>query len=124
MILFSRFFDGYTSNTSIPLVNVAEEKDEYKIEVAAPGLSKKDFKVYINNSVLEISFEMKKEIEDENNNYVRREFKYSSFKRSFSLPNEVNTDKIKALHKDGVLKILIPKKEEIKNKGLREIKII
>ena len=67
---------------------------------------------------------MKKEIEDENNNYVRREFKYSSFKRSFSLPNEVNTDKIKALHKDGVLKILIPKKEEIKNKGLREIKII
>lgn len=120
----SRFFDGYTSNTSIPSVNIAEGKNEYKIEVAAPGLSKGDFKIDVHNNVLEISSEKKNENEEKNDNYVRREFNYSSFKRSFSLPDEVDTDKIKASHKDGILNILIPKKEEAKDKGPRAIKIL
>ncbi|MFC2138928.1 Hsp20/alpha crystallin family protein [Bacteroidota bacterium] len=119
----SRFFDGYTSNASIPNVNVAEGKDEYKIEVAAPGLSKNDFKVDVHDNLLEISSERSVENEEKNENYVRREFNYNSFKRSFSLPDEVDADKIKASHKDGILNILIPKKEEAKDKGPRVIKI-
>ncbi len=119
----SRFFDDYSSNTSMPSVNVAEGKDEYKIEVAAPGLSKGDFKIDMHNNLLEISSEKKVENEEKKENYIRREFNYSSFKRSFSLPDGVDADKIKATHKDGILNILIPKKEEEKEKGPKTIKI-
>ena len=119
----SNFFNGYSSNTSIPSVNVVEGKDEYKIEVAAPGLSKKDFKIDVENNVLVISSEKKKEEETKEEKYVRREFSYSTFKRSFSLPDDVDSNKIKASHNDGILNILLPKKEEAKAKGPRSISI-
>lgn len=120
----SGIFDGYTSNTTLPSVNVAEGKDEYKIEVAAPGLSKNDFKIDVHNNILEISSEKKNENVEKKDNYVRREFNYSSFKRSFTLPDEVDTEKIKASHKDGILNILLPKKEESIDKGPRTIKVL
>ena len=119
----SNFFNGYSSNVSVPSVNVIEGDDEYKIEVAAPGLTKKDFKIDLENNVLVISSEKKNEKEEKDENYVRKEFGYSAFRRCFSLPTEVDADHIKATHKDGILNIVLPKKEEAKIKGPRNIAI-
>jgi len=110
-------------NKTIPEVNVLENSDTFMIEVAAPGLDKSDFKIDINNNVLTISSEKESKQEDEKEKYIRREFSYSTFQRSFSLPDSVNQDKIKANHKDGILKIDIPKRDEAKEKPKREIKI-
>jgi len=110
---------------STPAVNVKENNDEFLIEVAAPGLDKKDFKVDVDNNVLSISSEKEyKDEEKEEGRYMRREFGYASFSRSFSLPEAVNAEKIKAKHKDGILTISIPKKEEAKRKPPKQIEIL
>jgi HSP20 family protein len=115
---------GQSTGVSKPAVNIKEDKEDFKIEVAAPGLSKKDFKVDIDNDVLTISSVKKDEKEEKDGEkYMRREFSYSSFKRSFSLPETVDSDKIKAAHKDGVLEITIPKRNEAKVKPPRSIDI-
>jgi HSP20 family protein len=116
------FFDS-SSNKTIPEVNVLENENDFKIEVAAPGLEKKDFKIDLNNNVLTISSEKEAKNVEENEKYIRREFGYSSFRRSFSLPENINQEKIKAEHKNGILMITIPKPEEAKLKAKREIKI-
>ncbi len=120
--LFPKFFD-WESRYSIPAVNIVEGKDEYRIEVAAPGLTKEDFKIQLDNNVMTVSSEKEEKKEEKDEKVMRREFSYCSFRRSFSLPETVNTDKIKATHKDGILQITIPKKEEAKEKPAREIKI-
>ncbi|MFW5943822.1 MAG: Hsp20/alpha crystallin family protein, partial [Bacteroidota bacterium] len=91
------FFD-FESNPSVPDVNVKESKDQYTIEVAAPGMDKKDFDVNIQNNMLVISSEKETSNQKggEEENYVRREFSYSSFQRSFSIPETVDADNIKA----------------------------
>jgi HSP20 family protein len=111
------------ATVSTPAVNIVENKDEFRIEVAAPGLDKEDFKINLENEQLTISAnkEVKKEEKDEN--YTRREFSYSTFCRTFSLPETVHGEKIKAAHKDGILTIHVPKKEEAKPKPAREIAI-
>jgi HSP20 family protein len=106
----------------MPAVNVEEDEKEYRIEVAAPGLEKEDLKVSVNDGVLTISSEKEIEKEDKKDSYIRREFGYTSFCRSFTLPEEVNSDKIIAKHKNGVLHISIPK-AEVKVKPVKEIKI-
>lgn len=118
----SNFFDTQTG-INIPSVNIIEGKEDFRIEVAAPGLEKKDFKIDLNNNVLMISSEKETKNETENEKYMRREFSYSSFQRSFSLPNTVDSDKINATYQDGVLNIIIPKKEEAKEKPARMISI-
>ena len=122
--LMSNVFDDHTG-VSVPAVNVIENNDEFRIEVAAPGLDKKDFKIDLENNVLTISSEkeMKDEETDKNGKFMRREFSYSSFKRSFTMPQSVEADKINAKHKDGVLYISIPKKEEAKQKPPKQISI-
>ena len=112
------------ATVSTPSVNIVEGKDEFRIEVAAPGLNKEDFKINLENDELTISAntEVKKEINDET--YNRREFGYSSFSRSFTLPVIVNGEKIFAEHKDGILSIHVPKREEAKSKPAREIAIV
>ena len=120
--LFPKFFDSDTSY-SIPAVNILENKDEYRIEVAAPGLDKEDFRINLENNVLTVSSEKEEKKEDTNERVMRKEFNYYSFNRSFTLPMTVNAEKIKANHKDGILHILIPKKEEAREKPAREIKI-
>jgi HSP20 family protein len=110
-------------NKTIPEVNVIENADAFKIEVAAPGLEKKDFKIDVNNNVLTISSEKESKNVDEKEKFIRREFSYSSFQRSFSLPESVNQDKINAKHKDGILMVEIPNRDEAKEKPKREIKI-
>ncbi len=94
-----------------PAVNVVEGKDDFKIEVAVPGLEKKDFKIELDNNTLTISSQKEETKENNDGKYMRREFNYSSFSRSFTLPNIVNINKIAANHKDGVLHITLPKKE-------------
>ena len=121
------FFNNYpvfgNEKGNIPAVNVMEDYETFKIEVAAPGLEKKDFKVEVKNNVLIISSEKQSQNEENNDKYIRREFSFSSFCRSFSLPNTANSEAIKASHKDGILMIEIPKKEEAKEKPLRNIEI-
>lgn len=121
-------FDWSNTNSnygsSMPAVNIKEDEDNYHVEVAVPGLSKDDFKVELENDVLTISSE--KEASDASNedNYKRREFRYASFKRSFTLPeNKVDGDKVNANYKDGVLYVSLPKREEAKPKPVRTIKI-
>lgn len=115
--------DFFSNERSTPAVNVSEDENKFTIEVAAPGLDKKDFKVNVENNVLTISSEKEDKKEDEGKNYMRREFSYTSFNRSFTLPDNVDDDKIKATHKDGVLNVEVPKSEEAKSKPGREIKI-
>jgi HSP20 family protein len=108
---------------STPKVNIREDNDNYYVEVAAPGMRKEDFNLSLDNNVLQISSELKEEHENKSGNYTRREFSYQSFSRSFTLPESVNADKIDAKYKDGILSILMPKKEEAKQKPAKNIKI-
>lgn len=108
---------------SMPAVNVRETEDSHIMELAVPGMKKSDFKVELDNDTLVISAEKKNEQEENEKGYTRKEFNYSSFRRSFSLPNTVESDKIDASYKDGLLTITIPKKEEAKQKPARLIKI-
>lgn len=121
--LMQNFFEDQTG-ISMPAVNVVETNDNFRIEVAAPGLDKNDFKIDLENNLLTISSEKEERNESqEEGNYMRREFSYSSFRRSFSLPNMVDAEKIEACHKDGILSITLPKKEEAKQKPAKQITI-
>jgi HSP20 family protein len=115
-------FDDETARTAVPAVNVEESEKEYRIEVAAPGLNKEDLKISVNDGVLTISSEKKVEKEEKKDNYIRREFSYTDFRRSFTLPEEVDAEKISAKHKNGVLNVHIPK-SEVKVAPAKEIKI-
>ena len=99
---------------TMPAVNVKEDTDSYTVSLAAPGLKKEDFKLDIEGNMLTISSEKEESKEDKDEKYTRKEFNYSSFSRSFSLPDEVNMEKIDARYVDGVLKLSLPKKEEAK----------
>lgn len=108
---------------STPAVNVVETGDDFRIEVAAPGLDKKDFNIDLDGRMLTISSEKEIKNEEKDARYMRREFSYSRFSRSFSLPELVDVEKIKANHKDGVLNITIPKMEQAKQKPPKQIAI-
>ena len=131
---FDKFFEGnmmdwnnsnYSStDTTLPAVNVKENDDAFTIEVAAPGMTREDFKINYDNGRLTIGSERENEKEDKGENYTRREFSYQSFQRSFNVPeNVVSGEKISAQYKDGILRIDLPKREEVKPKPSREIKI-
>ncbi|MBN2862564.1 MAG: Hsp20/alpha crystallin family protein [Bacteroidales bacterium] len=123
--LFDDDFFPVVSNrtSSMPAVNIKENEKNYTLELAVPGMDKKDLKIDINEDVLTISSETKNETEEENDGYKRKEFSYSSFCRSFYIPDNVNKDKIGASYKDGILTVEIPKMEEEKNKITKQIKI-
>lgn len=114
-----------SSGSTLPSVNIKETKDSFVVEVAAPGMRKEDFKIELDNNVMTISSE-RSETEgdkDKEGNYTRREFSYQSFQRSFTLPNTVQGENVSAQYKDGVLNIVIPKREEAKQKPSRIIEI-
>ncbi|MBS1915869.1 MAG: Hsp20/alpha crystallin family protein [Bacteroidetes bacterium] len=106
---------------SVP-VNIHETPDAYHIEVSAPGRNKEDFKINIENGLLTISYEKKEEAKKEDYKTVRREFTYKSFKRSFTLDDKVNADNIQAKYENGLLKLLVPKKEQVKENA-RQINV-
>ena len=119
-------WSGWTDNTgSVPRVNIMETNDDFRVEMAAPGMKKDDFHVELDNDMLTISSEVTNSSEENNENqrYTRREFSYQSFKRSFHLPNTVEADKIEASYKDGMLHLTIPKKEEARKKPVKTIAI-
>ena len=113
------------TNTTIPAVNIKETSDNYEVEVAAPGMTKKDFRVQLEGNSLTISSEKtttKQEKEDVR--YSSREFSYQSFSRTFNLQKDVvDTERIQAKYEDGVLHLLIPKMEHAKQKQPRLIEI-
>jgi HSP20 family protein len=119
------FFPTFSHRTSsMPAVNIKEDDKNYFLELAVPGIDKKDLKIDINDEdVLTISSETKVENEETQDGYKRKEFSYSSFCRSFYLPENVNRDKIEANYKDGVLTVGLPKQEQEKNKISRQVKI-
>jgi HSP20 family protein len=106
------------TNISIPAVNIRENNDHYMVEVAAPGMSKEDFRVELDGNLLTISSEKNETSEQkEGERYTRREFSYQSFERSFQLHKDVvDADRIEAKYENGVLHLVIPKKEEVKQK--------
>ncbi len=115
-----------SAGSTLPAVNIIETNDDFRIEVAAPGMKREDFKVELDNNMLVISSEReeKNEEKDKNGNYTRREFSYQSFQRSFALPeNMVDGEKISARYKDGILHITVPKREEAKLKPARQIAV-
>jgi HSP20 family protein len=123
-------FDWPNSNfsvtgTTVPAVNVRETADTFEVEMAAPGMKKEDFKVELNNNVLTISSEQKQEHEEKNDErFTRKEFSYQSFQRSFQLSREaVDADNIRAKYENGVLHLVIPKREEVKQKPSKLISI-
>lgn len=93
----------------VPAVNVAENENSFVVEVAAPGMKKDDFIVEILDGVLMVSAENKNESSEEQANYTRREFNYSSFERKFTLPENINEDAVKASYENGILSIELPK---------------
>ena len=114
---WNEWFDGgsYLGRTfTVPSVNVVENKDDFKLSLAVPGMKKNDFKIDVTGNLLTISSEKEENKEEKNENYSRQEYNYSSFSRSFTLPEEVNKEKIDATYVDGVLKLVLPKKEEAK----------
>ena len=116
-IFESIFNDTFFSDrmvTRVPAVNISESNDFYHIELAAPGLKKQDFKISVNDNNLHISVEQQVEQHNNDRKYNKREYSYSSFVRSFTLPEQADQAKIEAAYEDGVLKIEIAKKEEAK----------
>lgn len=114
-------------NNKIPAVNIKEDDASYRLELAVPGRKKEDFKIEIDNDLLTISTESKKEnsseTEEDTIKYTRKEFSFTSFKRAFTLPKTVNVDKIEAVYKDGILGFNLPKKEEALPKPKRFLEI-
>jgi len=132
--LVDRFLDGEMfdwsnrnfsiTNTTLPSVNIKDNEEAFKVEVAAPGFEKGDFKIELNRNLLTISSEKKTENETkEGEVFTKREFSYQSFTRSFTLPEIANGEAIKANYENGILTVEIPKREEAKPKPARMIEI-
>jgi HSP20 family protein len=114
-----------TMGTNLPSVNLKETDKKIEIEMAAPGLKKQDFKVEVENNLLSISSEKQEEREETSkvDNYYKKEFNYQSFRRSFSLPDYADENKISADYKDGILHVEIDKKEGAKQRIAKTIAI-
>ncbi len=108
---------------NVPAVNIKENEKDFELELAIPGLKKEDVNIEVDENILTISSEVKSDKEIKENNFTRKEFSFSSFKRAFSLPETIDEDKINAKHEDGILKLTLPKKEEALPKPKRLIEI-
>jgi len=108
---------------TIPAVNISENKERFDVTIAAPGMKKDDFNIDVDGNTLTISAETREEKEEKENRYTRKEYSYSSFSRSFSLPDGVNKDKIDASYDNGILKLSLPKTEEAKKAASKHISV-
>jgi HSP20 family protein len=108
---------------NVPSANIRETEKEFIVELAAPGLSKKDFKVETDNGMLTISAEKEARKEEGKGDYTRKEYSYHSFNRSFTLPENSKPEQINAHYEDGILKIAVPKKEITPLKNKKEIAV-
>lgn len=112
---------GRTMN--VPAVNITENKENYQVSLAVPGMKKDDFKIDIDGNMLTISSEQEENKEEKDKKFTRKEYSYSSFSRSFTLPEEINKEKIEAKYEEGVLKISLPRKEEAKKPLAKHIAV-
>lgn len=126
--IFNDFFDNdwmVKANATAPAINVLESDTDYKVEVAAPGMTKEDFNIHLSeDNELVISMEKKNETKEENNNnrkYLRREFSYSKFEQALVLPDDVEKDKISANVTDGVLTVDLPKRTPEKKAKINRV---
>lgn len=111
------FNDLWENAMTSPPVNIAENNNEFHISFAVPGMKKEDFHIDMDSNILTVSCEKETEKEEKEKKYTRKEYSYSSFSRSFTLPDEVNKDKIDAKYENGVLQLVLPRKEEAKMKS-------
>jgi HSP20 family protein len=126
-LFFPRLFDldddFFGNGMSTPPANVTETEKEYQIELSVPGMNREDLKIDVDDGVLSISSEKEEEKKSEEKNYHRREFSYSSFRRTFTLPENANEEKVNAKYDNGMLHISIPKAETSISKPKKQIKI-
>lgn len=134
MNLFDDFFrpwnewfdveNGFFERTlSVPAVNVVENKDHYTVSIAAPGLKKQDFKIDVDGNMLTISCEKEDHKEEKDARFTRKEYNYSSFSRSFTIPDEVRKEKIEAKYEDGILKLMMPRMHVVKPEAVQQIEV-
>jgi len=116
----SEFFDP---TQFLPAVNILEKDAGFQIEMAAPGLKKENFKINLVQNTLTISFSKENNVEEVEGKFTRREFRQNSFRRSFSLPQTIESELITASYEDGILHLFLPKKEEAKQRAERQIEI-
>jgi HSP20 family protein len=110
------FDDGGLVNrvTNLPAVNIKENGNHYTVSLAAPGMKKEDFHIDVNGNMITISSEREQSTEDKGDRYTRQEYSYSSFSRSFTVPDDVKPEAIDARYENGELKITLPRKEDTK----------
>lgn len=123
---WNEWFDngGFMGRTlSMPAVNISEAKDSYLVSLAVPGMKKDDFKVDVEGNMLTISSEKSETKEANEEKYTRKEYNYSSFSRSFTIPDDVEIEKIDARYQDGELKLTLPRKEEAKKSSAKKISV-
>lgn len=127
-VLFDDFFKPWNEwfdegslwgrTLTVPAVNIKEDKDNFLVSLAAPGMKKDDFQIDMEGNMLSISCEKEETKEEKEVKFNRKEYNYTSFCRSFTIPEDVNKEKIEAKYEDGVLKLVLPKKEEVRKSVL------
>ncbi len=121
---FSKDENFWGHSLSMPSVNITEDAGGYNVALAAPGLKREDFKIDISGNMITISSEKEESKEEKEKKFTRKEYNYASFSRSFNLPGDVNEDRIEAKYNDGVLNVLLPRKEELKkNNEKKQIEV-
>ena len=108
---------------TVPPVNVVENDNNYVLSLAVPGMKKEDFKIALDGLMLTISTEKEEDREERENRFTKREYNFYSFSRSFTLPEDVKPETIEAKYEEGVLKIMLPRKEEVKQPAAKEIAV-
>jgi len=120
---FPALRDTFTTGLTLPAANTKETDTGYELEVAVPGMSKEDFNVEINDNVVTVSVEKKDSTEEKTDDYTRKEFSYSSFRRSFTIPKNVNKEAIEANYENGLLCVKLPKSEAVEDDKATKITV-
>ena len=123
-ILEGNIDESNNCSKCVPPANIIENEKSFNVDIALPGVDKKNVKIDIENNLLTVSSEKNEEKKnEEKKNFTRKEFIYNSFSRSFALPKIIDTEKIKANYENGILKFELPKKDEVKFNLKKEIQI-
>lgn len=120
---WNEWFGNNGRMANLPAVNITENKNDYEVALAVPGMKKDDFKIDVDGNILTISSEKEENKEEQDKKFTRKEYSYSSFRRSFTLPDEVNKEKIEAQYEAGVLKLVLPRNEEAKKTTAKKIAV-
>jgi len=110
-------------NKTIPATNIKETDDEWKVELDVPGVKKENFNIKVEDNQLQIKYEEKDFDEDELNSYIKREFAYTGFTKTFILPEYANVNNITGKYKDGILSLIIPKNKKKLEEKVKRIEI-